>query len=140
MDAISALPSIFLGILVLTVLSPSYITLMFAIGVVTAPTAQRVVRASTLAGEATRLRPCVSGYRSDPGAGARISHSSEHHFLHSRNSVRRTGLSDSDRGLAQFSWFRHSTARTIVGGNDQRRGPPVHGGSALGSFSSRLRW
>ncbi len=49
MDAVSALPSLFLGILVLTILSPSYITLIFAIGVVTVPTVQRVVRASTLA-------------------------------------------------------------------------------------------
>jgi len=49
MDAISTLPSLFLGILVLTILSPTYATLMFAIGIVTVPTVQRVVRASTLA-------------------------------------------------------------------------------------------
>lgn len=48
MDAISALPSLFLGVLVLTILSPSYINLMIAIGLVTVPTVQRVVRASTL--------------------------------------------------------------------------------------------
>lgn len=48
MDAISALPSLFLGVLVLTILTPSYFNLMIAIGFVTAPIVQRVVRASTL--------------------------------------------------------------------------------------------
>lgn len=52
MDAVSTLPSLFLGILVLTVLSPSYVSLMLAIGIVTVPTVQRVVRASTLAEKA----------------------------------------------------------------------------------------
>jgi peptide/nickel transport system permease protein len=49
MDALSAFPSLFLGVLVLTVLRPSYVNLMIAIGIVTMPSAQRVVRASTLA-------------------------------------------------------------------------------------------
>jgi peptide/nickel transport system permease protein len=48
MDAVSTLPSIFLGILVLTILSPGYLSLMLAVGLVTVPTVQRVVRASTL--------------------------------------------------------------------------------------------
>lgn len=48
MDAVSTLPSLFLGVLVLTILSPSYTSLIFAVGLVTVPTVQRVVRASTL--------------------------------------------------------------------------------------------
>lgn len=48
MDAVSTLPSLFLGIMILSILSPSYASLMFTVGVVTAPTVQRVVRASTL--------------------------------------------------------------------------------------------
>ena len=48
-DALEALPALFLGILVLTIVTPSYGSLMFAIGLVMLPVAQRVVRASTLA-------------------------------------------------------------------------------------------
>lgn len=48
-DALEALPALFLGILVLTIVPPSYGSLMFAIGLVMLPVAQRVVRASTLA-------------------------------------------------------------------------------------------
>ncbi len=48
-DALEALPALFLGILVLTIVKPSYGSLMFAIGLVMLPVAQRVVRASTLA-------------------------------------------------------------------------------------------
>ena len=48
MDAVSTLPSLFLGVLVLTILSPSYTSLILAVGLVTVPTVQRVVRASTL--------------------------------------------------------------------------------------------
>jgi len=49
MDALQAFPSLFLGVLVLAVLSPSYLNVMIAIGVVITPAAQRVVRASTIA-------------------------------------------------------------------------------------------
>ena len=48
MDALDALPALFLGILVLTIVKPSYGSLMFAIGLVMLPLTQRVVRASTL--------------------------------------------------------------------------------------------
>ena len=48
MDAVSTLPSLFLGVLVLTILSPSYLSLILTVGLVTVPTVQRVVRASTL--------------------------------------------------------------------------------------------
>ncbi|MDA0302423.1 MAG: ABC transporter permease [Chloroflexi bacterium] len=48
MDALDALPSLFLGILVLTIVKPSYGSLVFAIGLVMLPITQRVVRASTL--------------------------------------------------------------------------------------------
>lgn len=48
MDALDALPSLFLGVLVLTILQPSYVNLMIAIGIVTMPGVQRVVRASAL--------------------------------------------------------------------------------------------
>lgn len=49
MDAFNALPSLFLGVLVLTILSPSYINLMIAIGIVHMPSIQRVIRGATLA-------------------------------------------------------------------------------------------
>ncbi len=49
MDALDALPSLFLGVLVLTILSPSYVNLMIAIGIVATPSVQRIVRAATLA-------------------------------------------------------------------------------------------
>lgn len=49
MDTFEALPALFMGIIVLTIVTPSYGSLMFAIGLVMLPTAQRVVRASTLA-------------------------------------------------------------------------------------------
>jgi len=49
MDALDALPALFMGIMVLTIVTPSYGSLMFAIGLVMLPVAQRVVRASTLA-------------------------------------------------------------------------------------------
>jgi peptide/nickel transport system permease protein len=49
MDTFEALPSLFMGIIVMTIVTPSYGSLMFAIGLVMLPTAQRVVRASTLA-------------------------------------------------------------------------------------------
>lgn len=49
MDAVDSLPSLFLGVLVLTVLSPSYLNLIIAIGIVSTPGAQRIVRAATLA-------------------------------------------------------------------------------------------
>jgi peptide/nickel transport system permease protein len=48
MDSVSTLPSLFLGVLVLTILSPSYLSLILTVGLVTVPTVQRVVRASTL--------------------------------------------------------------------------------------------
>lgn len=48
MDALDALPALFLGILVLTIVEPSYGSLVFAIGLVMLPLTQRVVRASTL--------------------------------------------------------------------------------------------
>lgn len=49
MDALDALPSLFLGVLVLTILPPSYLNLMIAIGIVATPAVQRIVRAATLA-------------------------------------------------------------------------------------------
>lgn len=47
-DALEALPALFLGILILTIVEPSYISLMVAIGLVMMPVMQRVVRACTL--------------------------------------------------------------------------------------------
>ena len=41
LDALEALPALFLGILVLTIVTPSYGSLMFAIGLVMLPVAQR---------------------------------------------------------------------------------------------------
>ena len=47
-DALEALPALFLGIIVLTIVKPSYGSLMVAIGLVMTPVMQRVVRACTL--------------------------------------------------------------------------------------------